>query len=603
MRTSIIIFSAAIFIAITCCTPVVKEYRDLKSKNYQQYYASGHQPVYRGDSLKTIRFPVGGMGEGYILFGGRGNVQAFHLSDVSTKADPMKAFFGIWAKEGSEFNSVEDVEFEPVVRLLEGRIPAEQYGYPSDILHLPGIPRFRLSSFTGKFPFGTWQLEDRDVPVQVEMEVYNPFIPLDEASSSLPACLVRWKLTNPIQKPVEVSLAFAISSALPGGTRVEEISPKGYLGMKLSGTDGHKELVLVTSPGARIQTHDHLQIFWQDFADDGQLEPIEIQGRTGSGSPGVNALFLKTTLSPGGEAAIPMIISWSSLNRKDLQDAASIAGNIIGDMDYLYTSSMAFSDVISQSSYPDYLIHTLAGDIVQLKHAKKGLSGIFPAMSSRMFPGHDPVQLKHLSTGKTSNTDSPEIMLVNILQVYLNWKLTGETAGLEKHWDLLTGQMEQIKGMMPGRDMISGSLYLATLKACSEMAGQLEVPRQADLYRGLFDESVTLYEDKFWNGEYFNQVGKGCHADQLLGQCLAWSAGMDSLLSGELIKRAMLSVFRYNFSKNLNEHINAGSGNVVNDEGGLLTCTWPHGSRPLIPVLHADEVWTGVEYTTAANIF
>ena len=602
MRICISLSLTVIFILLTCCTPVVKEYRDLKSKNYQKYYVSGRQPVYRGDSLKTISFPVGGMGEGYVLFGGRGDIQAFHFTDDSSKAGPMKAFFGIWAKEGSEFNSVEDVEFEPVVRLLEGRIPGEQTGYPSEIPYLAGIPRFRQASFEGKFPFGTWQLEDRDVPVQAEMEVYNPFIPLDEASSSLPACIIRWKLSNPLQKPLEVSLAFAVSPALPDGARIEEISPEGYRGIKLNGTDPYEELVVVTSPEAGILTHDHPQIFWQDFADDGQLEPFKIQDMNGSGSPVVYSLFLKMTLAPGGEAVIPVILSWSSMNPGDHRDAASIAGSIIRDLDYLYNSSRAFSDVLSNSSYPDYLVHLLAGDMLQLKHAKKGRSGIFPEMNIRMFPGHDPDPMVHLSTGVISHPDRPEIRLVNILQVYLDWKLTGETTGLKRHWGLLTGQMEQIRGIMTGRDMVSGSLYLAALKACAELAGQLDAPEQVEGYRRLFEASVTLYEGKLWNGEYFNQDGNGCHADQLLGQCLAWSAGLDSLLGDELMGRAMSSVFRYNFSRNLNKHISAGRGNVVNDEGGLLTCTWPHGNRPVVPVLHADEVWTGVEYTTAANM-
>jgi non-lysosomal glucosylceramidase len=613
MRTCIPFSLTVVFILLPCCTPVVKEYRDLKSKNYQKYYVSGQQPVYHGDSLITISFPVGGMGEGYILFGGRGNIQAFHPGSGGPPEDPLQAFFGIWAKEGSEFNSVEDVEFEPVVRLLERRIPAEQSGYPSEIPYLAGIPRLRQGSFKGQFPFGTWQLKDRDLPVQAEMEAYNPFIPLDQASSSLPACLVRWKLTNPLQKSVEVSLAFGISSALSEGIKVEEISMESYRGMKLSGTENDQELVVVTSPDAGIQTHAQPQIFWQDFADDGHLEPLGIQDVNGFVSPVIHSLFLKTTLPPGGEAVIPMIFSWTSLNRQDLPDAASMAVNIIREMDYLYTNSRAFSDVINQSSYPDYLIHTLGGDIVQLKHAGEVQSGIHAEMAGRFFPGDDTVPWEYLSKGMTGHQDDPEIPLMNILQVYLNWKLTGETAGLKRHWDVLTRQMEQIQDMMPQGDMISGSLYLAALKACCAMAVQLQATEKAEQYLRSFDESVTLYEDKCWNGEYFIQsagseqeedlqIGTGCHSDQLLGQCLAWSSGMDSLLSPVLMKRAMLSVFRYNFSKNLSKHINAGRGNVVNDEGGLLTCTWPHGNRPFIPVPYADEVWTGIEYTTAANM-
>jgi hypothetical protein len=41
---------------------------------------------------------------------------------------------------------------------------------------------------------------------------------------------------------------------------------------------------------------------------------------------------------------------------------------------------------------------------------------------------------------------------------------------------------------------------------------------------------------------------------------------------------------------------------VVNDESGLLMCTWPNGGRPKFPFPYSDEVWTGVEYQVAAEL-
>jgi hypothetical protein len=38
---------------------------------------------------------------------------------------------------------------------------------------------------------------------------------------------------------------------------------------------------------------------------------------------------------------------------------------------------------------------------------------------------------------------------------------------------------------------------------------------------------------------------------------------------------------------------------VLDDEGGLLICTWPKGGRPKQFILYADEVWTGIEYAAA----
>jgi len=41
---------------------------------------------------------------------------------------------------------------------------------------------------------------------------------------------------------------------------------------------------------------------------------------------------------------------------------------------------------------------------------------------------------------------------------------------------------------------------------------------------------------------------------------------------------------------------------ALNDEAGLLLCTWPRGGRPRYPLTYADEVWTGIEYQVAGHL-
>lgn len=61
-----------------------------------------------------------------------------------------------------------------------------------------------------------------------------------------------------------------------------------------------------------------------------------------------------------------------------------------------------------------------------------------------------------------------------------------------------------------------------------------------------------------FDGEYYIQVqkeidkykyqfGKGCLSDQLLGQFLAYMAGIGEILPKEHVKSAMESVFKYNY--------------------------------------------------------
>ena len=116
-----------------------------------------------------------------------------------------------------------------------------------------------------------------------------------------------------------------------------------------------------------------------------------------------------------------------------------------------------------------------------------------------------------------------------------------------------------------------------------------------------------------WNGEYYIQLlperdtyryqyGTGCLSDQLFGQLLAHVAGLGYVLPEDHVKKAIQSVFSNNFFSSLREHENVQRTYALEDEAGLVLCTWPHGGRPRQPFVYCHEVWTGVEYQVAAHL-
>ena len=58
-----------------------------------------------------------------------------------------------------------------------------------------------------QFPFVRLTYVDEEMPVEVEMEVFSPFIPNDIKNSSLPAMLFRFQVKSKIERPVTVTLA------------------------------------------------------------------------------------------------------------------------------------------------------------------------------------------------------------------------------------------------------------------------------------------------------------------------------------------------------------------------------------------------------------
>lgn len=98
------------------------------------------------------------------------------------------------------------------------------------------------------------------------------------------------------------------------------------------------------------------------------------------------------------------------------------------------------------------------------------------------------------------------------------------------------------------------------------------------------------------------QYGEGCLSDQLLGQWLSMVVGLGRHLPADHVKTALSSIFRFNWRRNLIDHENCQRVYAINDDVGLLLCTWPRGGRPAIPFVYSDEVWTGIEYQVASHM-
>lgn len=252
-----------------------------------------------------------------------------------------------------------------------------------------------------------------------------------------------------------------------------------------------------------------------------------------------------------------------------------------------------------------------------------------------------------------------------IARVYRDWKLSGDNEWLATLWPNIkkslefawTGSGEASKekvgahqaawdpektGLLSGEQhntydinfygpcSMTSSCYLAALKAGSEMASAMGENKKAREYLEVFEKGSRLLVDSLWNGEYFIQVivdepglyderhlsppdaqgnripkyqyGDGCLADQLLGQYLAFNAGLGYIAEKEKVDQAIGSVYQYNFYESLREFSNVQRVYGLNDEAGVVLCTWPHGNQPVLPFVYAQEIWTGVEYQVAASL-
>lgn len=219
-----------------------------------------------------------------------------------------------------------------------------------------------------------------------------------------------------------------------------------------------------------------------------------------------------------------------------------------------------------------------------------------------------------------------------IIKLYREWKLSGDEEFLKNLWPYAKKALEYAfktwdkdgDGLMEGEqhntydvdfygpNPMTSSIYLGALKAAEEIARHLGDEESVERYRGLFEKGRKNFET-MWNGEFYvqkfkgntnirYQFGDGCLSDQLLGQWLSHVVGLGHILPEERVRLALKSIFSYNWRKSLSEHSNCQRTYVLNDESGLLNCSWPKGGRPEYPFPYCDEVWTGVEYQVAASL-
>ena len=220
-----------------------------------------------------------------------------------------------------------------------------------------------------------------------------------------------------------------------------------------------------------------------------------------------------------------------------------------------------------------------------------------------------------------------------IVQLYRDWKLSGDDDFLRKMWDRAVKALEYAFTKWDpdgdfvfeaeqhntydiefyGNTSMTSSIFYAALKAAEEMAAYLGETERAGRYRAARETGAKRMDELLWNGEYYIQKlendGKyqyqyydGCLSDQVLGQELAHMAGLGYILPEEHVKQAVRSVFKHNFRPDMNGHVNVQRTYGLNGDAGLICCTWPNSEKPLIPFVYSDEVWTGIEYQVASHL-
>ena len=242
--------------------------------------------------------------------------------------------------------------------------------------------------------------------------------------------------------------------------------------------------------------------------------------------------------------------------------------------------------------------------------------------------------------------------LGTIIRVYREHKMAADDTFLAGIWPRVKQSMQYVidqdadeDGLVEGEQphtldaawfgpmgWISG-MFLAALKACEQMAIEMNDGEFAQTCSSILDKGRASYVDQLFNGEYFIHLAPdfksintndGCHIDQVLGQSFAHQVNLPDVLPQKETRAALESLWKYNFAPDAGtyaeEHTTIKGERIyaMPGESGLLMTTWPYGGdekavpgmaeRPddrehwIGPGGYFDECMNGFEYQVASHM-
>ena len=278
------------------------------SKNLSQHKFNGK---YTGEYLNKVAFPIGGIGAGMLCLEGSGAWS--HLS-VKNRPDVYN--------EPLVFAAIHIKGIKNATKVLQGPVPKWKVFGPEGTGNGKrersfGLPRFDNASFLARFPFGIIELEDDDIPMEVKITGWSPFIPGDEDNSSLPVGAMEYSFKNNSNIDQEAVFSWNSTQIIKENSNNEIIPSKNGFTLYQAGSEENPELeswftVFVDDPDVSVDFcwfrggwFDALTMTWKNI-ESGELISNDPKGKNPPGA----SLFVPVNLKPGEEKTIRLQFCW-----------------------------------------------------------------------------------------------------------------------------------------------------------------------------------------------------------------------------------------------------------------------------------------------------
>lgn len=229
-------------------------------------------------ALEHIGMPVGGLFAGTVYLSGDGRLWLWDVFNhdqegiLPRNVPSPGGFVGDFVRAGVNF-----VQPAPVTQPFEFGFSIQCDGGP---IHPLDVRGFSQVQFDGRYPIGRVTYGDPRVPVAVESEIFSPFIPLNLSDSSLPATILRVKLSNTTSTQVKAQLQAQLANPVcQRSSRVSDGRRRNRIVR-----DGTSVAMIVDAVATETQGKPQPDIQFDDFERD-SYAPWSVEGAAFGESP------------------------------------------------------------------------------------------------------------------------------------------------------------------------------------------------------------------------------------------------------------------------------------------------------------------------------
>lgn len=362
--------------------------------------------LYRGAKTSQISFPLGGIGTGSIGLAGNGRLIDWEIFNRPNKGS-VNGFshFAVKVERGGQLLDA---------RILHGDLTApyqgelqgnrfSSFGWGPRREYLTGLPHFQSVDFRGEYPLAALTYHDDTFPGRVQMQAFNPLIPLKADDSGIPAAFFEFSVTNTTSEPLTYTLVGVLTNPLPANNlnTLENTDWGNVLHLASDGVqsgavnDGN--LTLATDAGLgddvavsgqqywfRGAWFDNLEVYWDDLRKPGQFKnrsytPEQAKER----NEGVLAVHVP--VAPGETRQVRFVLSWSFPTCENYwkpdpakptwqnyyatlwSDSKASAQYALANWDRLYAETKLFKDTLFASDLPPAALDAISANISILK--------------------------------------------------------------------------------------------------------------------------------------------------------------------------------------------------------------------------------------------